>query len=428
MKTYWELEQKIIDVIREGRNTELRKKEANVGRPTDNNKDDTSKLAKQASIKTKIIDEDSEYGMARNELETAKRAIDRLMTKMGKGEGELEAWVQAKITKASDYLDTVADYIESGSVKEEVLDEKAKKIHVHHKGDTAHVKDLNGNIIASYNRREHGENYFRRAQAHLGKVYENSVADISTKDTPKEQPESKKKTDKNNEKDLVEPGYIKGGKTEVDLEPNTDDRDDEGKKDTDKSKIATRKANREGGIKEGTMNTSKNFGLPADLIATVTEALKGGQKKLDKNHNGKLDKQDFKMLRKEDAEEIEEGNPVNKEKKNAAATAVGSKNRDDQHLGSKGLKTSVADKIRGREKMSGNDRKQFEETDPGFSAEELARIEAIAETKGMSRREAGAHWDANKTAEKKSDTLADYKNKTAYQKAALDAKNKIGSK
>jgi len=74
------------------------------------------------------LKEDSEYGMARNELATAKRAIDRLNAKMGKGEGELEAWVQAKITKASDYLDTVADYIESGSVKEEVDLDKLDKL------------------------------------------------------------------------------------------------------------------------------------------------------------------------------------------------------------------------------------------------------------------------------------------------------------
>jgi hypothetical protein len=73
------------------------------------------------------LKEDSEYGMARNELATAKRAIDRLNAKMGKGEGELEAWVQSKITKASDYLDTVADYIESGSVKEEVDYDKLDK-------------------------------------------------------------------------------------------------------------------------------------------------------------------------------------------------------------------------------------------------------------------------------------------------------------
>ena len=36
--------------------------------------------------------------------------------------------------------------------------------------------------------------------------------------------------------------------------------------------------------------------------------LKGNQKVLDKNHNGHLDKQDFEMLRKEEAEELEEKN------------------------------------------------------------------------------------------------------------------------
>jgi len=96
-------------------------------------------------------------------------------------------------------------------------------------------------------------------------------------------------------------------------------------------------------------------------VKKVEEALKGGQKKLDKNHNGKLDKQDFKMLRKEEI--VVEGNPMNKEKKNAAATSMGAKNRDDQHLGSRGMKTDVADKIRGREKMSGKDRQQFEEVE-----------------------------------------------------------------
>jgi hypothetical protein len=39
----------------------------------------------------------------------------------------------------------------------------------------------------------------------------------------------------------------------------------------------------------------------------MDEELKGNQKKLDKNHNGKLDAQDFKMLRKEEVEQIEEG-------------------------------------------------------------------------------------------------------------------------
>jgi hypothetical protein len=80
----------------------------------------------------------------------------------------------------------------------------------------------------------------------------------------------------------------------------------------------------------------------------------------------------------EEVEELDERDMENKAKKNAAVAGVGAKNRDEKHLGSRGMKTSVADKIRGREVTSGNDRKQFEETDPGFSAEELARIEEIA--------------------------------------------------
>ena len=299
------------------------------------------------------------------------------------------------------------------------------------------------------------------------------------------------------------------------------------------------------------------FGISKSLIDAVNEALKGGQVKIDKNHNGKIDGQDFKMLRKEEnideksvskaqqhaagaalatqrgeydggkkggainrmasmktselrkfagtktkglpthkEEVVDEGNADNKEKKNAAAAAVGAKNRDGQYLSR--MNPAVADKIRGREKMSGNDRKQFEEVEQvdelskatlgsyikkaatdvatnsaatGRHAERSNKIadhqkktgdythdnqrrkdsktadkafdkswkrrqginkatdkltkEEVVDEAGMSRREAGAHWDANKTAEKKSDTMADYKNKTAYQKAALAAKKKV---
>lgn len=44
-------------------------------------------------------EKDYEFQMARNELQTAKRSIDKLMKKL-KGEGNMEAWVQSKITKA----------------------------------------------------------------------------------------------------------------------------------------------------------------------------------------------------------------------------------------------------------------------------------------------------------------------------------------
>jgi len=57
---------------------------------------------------------DHEYSMARSQLSTAMNAAKRLKKKMAKGEGEVEAWVQSKITKAADYLDAAADYVDSG--------------------------------------------------------------------------------------------------------------------------------------------------------------------------------------------------------------------------------------------------------------------------------------------------------------------------
>jgi len=65
---------------------------------------DVQKLTKE--------EHDYEYEMARNQLATSSRSIERLMS-MLKGEGNLEAWVQSKLTMAADYLDTVADYMES---------------------------------------------------------------------------------------------------------------------------------------------------------------------------------------------------------------------------------------------------------------------------------------------------------------------------
>lgn len=54
----------------------------------------------------------------------------------------------------------------------------------------------------------------------------------------------------------------------------------------------------------------KKMALDPNTSVEVREGLKGGQKKLDKNHNGKLDSQDFKMLRakKSDVKEDLKGN------------------------------------------------------------------------------------------------------------------------
>jgi len=68
---------------------------------------------------------DHEYSMSRSELSTIMSAAKRLKTKMAKGEGNVEAWVQSKITKAADYLDSAADYVDSGEMSEE-SDKKGK--------------------------------------------------------------------------------------------------------------------------------------------------------------------------------------------------------------------------------------------------------------------------------------------------------------
>jgi len=208
-------------------------------------------------------------------------------------------------------------------------------------------------------------------------IDEDAVAGVSTKDTPKEQPDSGKQK-KSNQKNLVEPGTIMGGKTEVELEPSTDERDDNGKKIKDDSKKSTKAANAQAGVKEETM-IKTNFGLPADLIKTVAEAM------------GKCTKCGKKPCM---CESIDERDMGNKTKKDAAVASVGAKNRDEKHLGSRGMKTSVADKIRGREKMSGKDRME-EEIDPGFSAAELAHIESIIneDSKDPYTSKSGKHLD-----------------------------------
>jgi len=75
--------------------------------------------------KKKMTEEkkDHEYSMARSEVKTIQNAAKRLQKKMGKkGEGNLQAWVQSKITKAADYIDTAADYVTNEeTVKEEGL-------------------------------------------------------------------------------------------------------------------------------------------------------------------------------------------------------------------------------------------------------------------------------------------------------------------
>lgn len=69
---------------------------------------------------------DDEGQMAANQLDTIQHAIERLRDKIRGKKQQLPAWVQSKITKATDGIDTVADYMSSDA--EEELNENNKDI------------------------------------------------------------------------------------------------------------------------------------------------------------------------------------------------------------------------------------------------------------------------------------------------------------
>jgi hypothetical protein len=118
----------------------------------------------------------------------------------------------------------------------------------------------------------------------------------------------------------------------------------------------------------------------------LDEKLVGNQKKIDKNHNGELDKQDFQMLRgKKMEEEAEELDEISKE------TAKSYINKTWHRKGENGEELSDRKKMnreygisRARRIINAN-----EETDPGFSEAELAHFEAVIARKDQKGKERG---------------------------------------
>ena len=80
-------------------------------------------IRKQAMEEEKKKDHEPE--MIRSQLKTAKRASKRIKSHTLKKDN-FKAWVQSKITKASDYLDTAADYLDSKDDMKEELNKKDK--------------------------------------------------------------------------------------------------------------------------------------------------------------------------------------------------------------------------------------------------------------------------------------------------------------
>jgi hypothetical protein len=64
-------------------------------------------------------EKDKEGYMANTEMDTIDSAVKKLRKNIKKGDMQLPAWVQSKITKAADYIDTAADYLDSKEMSEE---------------------------------------------------------------------------------------------------------------------------------------------------------------------------------------------------------------------------------------------------------------------------------------------------------------------
>ena len=292
---YRSLEHKIRDlwIAEANRNTEMRRKVENVGRPKDNVKDETSKLGKQGEIKTKIIDE-------------------------------------------------AAD------------------------GDE-------GKVVS---------------------------------DKKKDDSDSKKKP-KSADMDDMEAKTIKGGKTEVDTEPKTDDSTENSTDEDKKSKKATNKVNKEigaKGVKEETMDGKLTFGSSQSLIDSISEAMKkmkgvcskcgkmpcvcesmkeenideklvGKQHKIDANKNGKIDAQDFKLLKGKKKMEEEAIDEVSAKTMSSyitkASAATTDKTLSDKKVGNRYAGVALADKK--MEKMRKEEVESIDELSKGTLASYIGK-------------------------------------------------------
>ena len=100
-------------------------KKRNAALPTYVSTDSPTKKMKEEFFKEnhKAImsgrEKDEEGYMASTEMDTIDSAVKKLRKIIKKGDSQLPAWVQSKITKAADYIDTAADYLDSNEMSEE---------------------------------------------------------------------------------------------------------------------------------------------------------------------------------------------------------------------------------------------------------------------------------------------------------------------
>ena len=254
--------------------------------------------------------DEQEYGyegdMALNQLATLTRCAEMIKDTL-KPDTDLPEWVQSKITLATDYIQTAADYLYSESEVNEqapvapVPDKKYIKGTPEHKAYKATKKPING---MPTNVKEEAEELDEKSdQAKQNKTMKNMM-DASRGARYKLNnpvPDTDHKTAR--EKNVAIGRALRNEATaqkgvNVDKVNHAGDTPHEEKWEEAPKTVSKLKK-----VKEDNMKSYKEF------LQSLDEKLIGKQHKIDKNKNGKVDSHDFELLRKEEADHLLEYTP-----------------------------------------------------------------------------------------------------------------------
>jgi len=213
---------------------------------------------------------DREGAMAKADLFKIANYAHKLYQQLEDND-QLESWVQAKITKAADYIASVYHYLEY-EMKFSEYGHHLDNSDTLSEGQKMRIKELLSEAKSKVKE-------LKKAQAEKVSEEKSSTGgeiDRSTKGVTKH----KENPNRFSDEEHTEPKSNAKSQSAADKEGN---------------KAADKAEEKEG------KNWEKRFGKDSVTRVKdgkkVDEALKGGQKKLDKNHNGKLDGDDFKKLR-----------------------------------------------------------------------------------------------------------------------------------
>ena len=213
---------------------------------------------------------DREGAMAKADLFKIANYAHKLYQQLEDND-QLESWVQAKITKAADYIASVYHYLEY-EMKFSEYGHHLDNSDTLSEGQKMRIKELLSEAKSKVKE-------LKKAQAEKVSEEKSSTGgeiDRSTKGVTKH----KENPNRFSDEEHTEPKSNAKSQSAADKEGN---------------KAADKAEEKEG------KNWEKRFGKDSVTRVKdgkkVDEALKGGKKKLDKNHNGKLDGDDFKKLR-----------------------------------------------------------------------------------------------------------------------------------